>query len=659
MDAPEAETHENHEPERWWQIRELQLAAVAAVLLAVGWWLSSTGAERVGDGLVLASAVVGAASFVPGTLRNLLRRRRVGVGTLMTIAAIGAVALGQVTEAAMLGVLFSIAEGLEHYAIARTRRGLRALLGLVPPTASVLRDGVEVQLAPDDIVVGDRMVLRPGERAATDGVIWAGRTNLDLSAITGESMPVEAGAGDVVHAGAINGGGAIEVEVTARASDSSLARIVHIVEEAQDRKGGGQRLADRIARPLVPAIMVLAALIAGIGAVVGDPLVWLERALVVLVAASPCALAISIPLTVVAAVGAASKQGALVKGGAALEELGRIGTVALDKTGTLTRNAPQVVEVLPTGDATSTGVLATAAALEARSEHPLARAILAAADSGQPAIDVTAVPGHGLTGRVDGSSVRLGKPGWIDPGPLAHDVERLQQAGATVVLIEQDDVVLGAIAVRDELRPEAPEVIGRLSGLGISTAMVTGDNTRTATALATQAGIGTVHAELLPEDKAALLSELRNGRRIAMVGDGVNDAPALATADVGIAMGAMGTDVAIETADVALMGEDLRHLPQVLAHARHARRVMLQNVGLSLAIIGVLIPLAAFGVLGLATVVFVHEAAEVLIILNAIRAARTTSLPEVTTALPSTPQPLSLTVAGPSKQNGSGCCDAC
>ncbi|MCR3750462.1 heavy metal translocating P-type ATPase [Lentzea californiensis] len=641
-----------------WQVRELQLAAVAAVLLAAGWWVGSAGPELVGDGLTLASAVVGAASFVPGAVRGLLRRR-VGVATLMTIAAIGAVALGQLTEAAMLGVLFSIAEGLEHYAIVRTRRGLRALLGLVPPTASVLRDGSELQVAPDELVVGDRMVLRPGERAATDGIIRSGHTNLDLSAITGESVPVEAGPGDTVHAGAINGGGAIEVEVAARASDSSLARIVHIVEEAQDRKGVGQRLADRIARPLVPAIMILAVLIAGLGALLGDPVVWLERALVVLVAASPCALAISIPLTVVAAVGAASRQGALVKGGAALEELGRIGTVALDKTGTLTRNAPRVVDVLPNGDNTRELVLAVAAALEARSEHPLARAILQAADTVPAADDVTAVPGRGLTGALDGVPVRLGKPGWVDAGALRGEVERLQQAGATVVLLERDGTLLGAVAVRDELRDEAPEVISRLRGLNIDTAMLTGDNTATATALAGKAGITTVHAELLPEDKAALVDRLRNGRKIAMVGDGVNDAPALATADVGIAMGAMGTDVAIETADVALMGEDLRHLPQVLAHARHARRVMLQNVGLSLAIIGVLIPLAAFGVMGLATVVLVHESAEVLVILNAIRAAKSTPLPEVTAVAPSTPQALNLTVASTPKQGDSGCCDAC
>jgi Cd2+/Zn2+-exporting ATPase/cation-transporting ATPase G len=653
-DEPGNDTHDT--PQRFWQVRELRLAAIAAVLLGIGWVISATGAERIGTGLELGAAVVGAATFVPGALRNLLRRK-LGVGTLMTIAAIGAVALGQIFEAAMLGVLFSIAEGLEHYAIARTRRGLRALLGLVPPTASVLRGGNEIEVAPDDLVLGDRMVLRPGERAATDGVIRSGHTNLDLSAITGESVPVEAGPGDVVHAGAINGGGAIEVEVVTRAVDSSLARIVHIVEEAQDRKGVGQRLADRVARPLVPAIMILAVLIAGVGAIFGDPLVWLERALVVLVAASPCALAISIPLTVVAAVGAASRQGALVKGGAALEELGRIGTVALDKTGTLTRNAPRVVDVLPANGASRDEVLTAAAALESRSEHPLARAILDATKEFPTADDVTAVPGHGLRGNLDGRALRLGKPGWIAPEGLAADVERLQQAGATVVLIERDDELLGAIAVRDELRDEAPEVIRQLQALGINSAMLTGDNARTAKALAAKAGIATVHAELLPEDKAELVSGLRNGHKVAMVGDGVNDAPALATADVGIAMGAMGTDVAIETADVALMGEDLRHLPQVMAHARHARVVMLQNVGLSLAIIGVLIPLAAFGVLGLATVVFVHELAEVLVILNAIRAAKTTPLPGAEAVAPKTPQALTLSVV--SDKGGSGCCDAC
>lgn len=616
-------------PHKLWHVRELQLAAVAAALLLAGWALDRSGLQTVSLTAELAAVAIGAATFAPGAVRN-LRHGRLGVGTLMTIAAIGAVALGQVAEAALLAILFSIAEGLEHYAVTRTRRSLRALLSLVPPTVTVIREGRETGVTADELVVDDLMVLRPGDRAATDGVITSGRTSLDLSAITGESVPVEAEPGTVVHAGAINGGGAIEVTVTAAAADSSLARIVHIVEQAQERKGAGQRLADRVARPLVPAILVLATAVAGIGALVGDPVLWLERALVVLVAASPCALAIAVPLTVVAAIGAASRQGALVKGGAAIEELGRITVIALDKTGTLTRNSPQVVETVTAAGVAEAEALQIASAVESRSEHALAQAIIAASAPGVAAADdVTAFAGHGISGRFEGSAIRLGKPGWITAGEFADDVTRLQSAGATVVLLERDAVVIAAIAVRDELRPEAPEVIRQLRELGIKTAMLTGDNGRTARAVAEAAGITAVHADLLPEDKARLLPELSGGRPIAMVGDGVNDAPALATADIGIAMGAMGTDVAIETADVALMGEDLRHLPQVLAHARRARRIMLQNIGLSMAIITILIPLAAFGVLGLATVVLIHEVAEVLVILNAIRAARTQPLPAV------------------------------
>ncbi|MBF6100535.1 cadmium-translocating P-type ATPase [Nocardia cyriacigeorgica] len=625
-DEPAGEGEERG-PEKLWEVTELRAAAVAGVLLVaalvVGW---TGGPHPVELGLEIAALAVGAYTFVPSTLKR-LAKGKIGVGTLMTIAAIGAVILGEVGEAAMLAFLFSISEGLEEYAVARTRRGLRALLNLVPDRATVLRDGGETVVAPSELRVGDLILVRPGERLATDGVITEGRSALDVSAITGESVPVEAGPGAEVFAGSINGTGVLTVEVTTTAEDNSLARIVRIVEAEQARKGEAQRLADKIAKPLVPGIMVAAAAIAVIGAVFGDPLVWIERALVVLVAASPCALAISVPVTVVAAIGAASKLGVLVKGGAALEAMGKVRQVALDKTGTLTANNPAVVGIATADGVNRERVLAVAAALESRSEHPLARAILAAAGTVTPATGVEAVTGAGLTGFIDGRPVRLGRPGWIEAGALAADVERMQHAGATAVLIEDDSRVIGAIAVRDELRPEALEVIARLHAGGARVSMLTGDNARTAQALATEAGIDTVHADLRPEDKARIVTELRQGRFTAMVGDGVNDAPALATADLGIAMGAMGTDVAIETADVALMGEDLRHLPRALDHARRARSIMLQNVGLSLALITMLIPLALFGVFGLAAVVLVHELAEIVVIANGVRAGRTTPLP--------------------------------
>ena len=612
-------------PTRFWQIWQVRAAAVSGALLVAGWVIGGSAA----DGLFLAALAVGGWTFIPETLRALLKGR-LGVGTLMTIAAAGAVLLEEFGEAASLAFLFSISEALEGYAMARTRRGLRALLALVPDRVTVRRAGREVEVDPAELVVGDVMIVGPGDRVATDGVVRSGRSTLDLSAITGESVPVEVEAGREVFAASINGGGVLEIEVTAPTSDSSLARIVHIVEEAQERKGSSQRLAERIARPLVPGIMVVAALIAIVGSILGDPGLWVGRALVVLVAAAPCAFAISVPVTVVTAVGSAARMGALVKGGVALEALADVRVVALDKTGTLTRNRPTVVAVVPADGASRDDVLATAAALEARSEHPLAAAILAAYPNPPAAHDVQAITGNGLTGTLDGQPVRLGKPGFVPPGDLEATVEHQQAEGSTVVLVERGGQLLGAVAVRDELRPEAGAVVTELRRLGIArVVMLTGDNRRTATALGEAAGVDEIHAELLPTDKVRIVEELAGQGRTAMVGDGINDAPALASAHVGLAMGAMGSDVAIEAADVALMGEDLTHLPEVFAHARRAGRIMRQNLFLSGLIIGVLIPLAAFGVLGLATVVASHELAEVVVIANGIRAGRRVATPSI------------------------------
>jgi cation-transporting ATPase G len=590
-EPPSARSEAEQEPERLWQVSGLRFAGAAGVLLASGYAATWAGAPAAaGLAFKVGALSLAAWTFVPGTLRR-VAHGRIGVGALMTIAAVGAVVLGEIGEAATLAVLYAIAEGLEEHSLARARRGLRSLLELVPARATVLRDGVELDVAPDELRVGDSMVVKPGERVATDGTVMSGRTALNMSAITGESVPMEVSEGDEVFAGSINGTAVLEVRVTTTTQDNSLARIVRIVEEEQARKGTSQRLADRVARPLVPGVLVAAALIAATGSALGDPLVWTHRALVVLVAASPCALAISVPVTMVAAVGAASRFGVLIKGGAALEGLGSVRTVALDKTGTLTRNDPAVVQVATTSNVTREQVIDVSAALEARSEHPLASAILAECRDPGAATDVDAVTGAGLTGRVDGRPVRLGRPGWIDSGALTVTVERMQAAGASVVLVEDDGRLLGAIAVRDDLRAEAADVVAMLRRDGHQVAMLTGDNIATATALARETAIDVdaVHAELRPEDKAGIIGQLSAHQPTAMVGDGVNDAPALATADIGIAMGAMGADVAIETADVALMGEDLRHL---------------------------------LGALGLAAVVLVHEVAEVMIIGNGLRAGR-------------------------------------
>ncbi|MDS1272525.1 cation-translocating P-type ATPase [Lipingzhangella sp. LS1_29] len=626
--VPAADTTDTA-PGTLWRVREFHYAAVAALLLAGGYGAGLTkGPEAVSLLAFAAALAVAGWTFVPGTLRR-LRHGRLDVGTLMTLAALGAVLLGELGEAAALAVLYAVAEGLESYAVTRTQRGLRALLELVPSRVTVLRGDTPTTVEPPELAIGDTMLVRPGERLATDGRVDSGHSALDTSAVTGESLPVEVGPGTEILAGSVNGTGALQVTVTATAADNSLTRIVEIVQTEQARSGTGQRLADRIARPLVPGVLALAGTVAVLGSMFGDTLLWVERSLVVLVAAAPCALALSVPVTVVAAVGAAARTGVLVKGGAALEALGRVRTVALDKTGTLTRNTPAVVEVRPAPGQAAQRVLDVAAALEQQSEHPLAPAITAASSGDTlSARDVVAVPGAGLTGRVAGSTVRLGRPGWIKPGPLEADVARVQHEGATCVLVEADEVVLGAVAVRDEPRAEAYQVLVDLNRLGCQVALLTGDTHATASALARRVGIpaDAVHADLRPEDKAYRIEVLRSERPTTMVGDGINDAPALASADPGIAMGAAGNDVAIETADVALLGSDLRLLPRALGHARRARVIMWQNIGLSLLVIAALVPLALFGVLGLATVVLVHELAEILIIGNGLRAGTRTRL---------------------------------
>ena len=606
----------------WWKDPELLLPIFSGVALITGLALDWSGLETPATVLFWVGLLLGAYTFAPGAIRNLVTKRKLGIGLLMTISAVGAVILGYVGEAAALAFLYSIAEALEDKAMDRAQGGLRALLKLVPQTATVLRDGTAVEVAAKDLVAGELMLVRPGERIATDGIIRSGRSSLDTSAITGESIPEEVAPGDEVPAGAINSAGALEVETTAAGTDNSLTTLVDLVEQAQAEKGDRARIADRIAQPLVPGVMILAVLVGVIGSLLGDPETWITRALVVLVAASPCALAISVPLTVVAAIGAASQFGVVIKSGAAFERLGGIRHLAVDKTGTLTRNQPEVTDVVPADGFDRTQVLSFAAAVEQQSTHPLAAAIAAAGPEAPTASDISEEAGHGIGGIVEGRRVLVGSPRWIDAGPLKEDVERMESEGQTCVLVTVDDALAGAIGVRDELRPEVPEAVQALHANDVEVSMLTGDNTRTARALAGIAGIDDVRAELRPEDKASIVAEFSSKTPTAMIGDGINDAPALAGATVGIAMGATGSDAAIESADVAFTGHDLRLIPKALQHARRGSRIINQNIVLSLAIIIVLMPLAISGVLGLAAVVLVHEVAEVIVILNGLRAAQ-------------------------------------
>lgn len=639
---------EEHGP--WWKDTELMFPITAGVFCITAFILDHTVSPTAALACYWVALIAGGWTFIPGSLRQLVTgkgRSRMGVGLLMTIAAIGAVLLGHVGEAAALAFLFSISETLEDRAMDRAQQGLRALLSLMPNTARVVRDDVETTVPASEVQASDVLVVGAGERVATDGTVIAGQSWLDTSAITGESIPVGVSPGSSVSAGSVNGSGTLRIQATSDGRDNSLTQIVHLVEQAQSAKGERARFADRVARPLVPAVLVVSLLIVLFGFLVGDPATWTQRALVVLVAASPCAMAIAVPVTVISAVGAASKLGVVIKSGVAFEQLGTIQTVAFDKTGTLTENNPRVVATHFVID----DALPMAAAVESASSHPLSRAIVAAAaepganntDAALAAHEVQEQPGQGLIGVVEGKRVRVGSPRWIPTdgtGELADRVAEMSQAGMSVVVVEVDGTPAGVLGIRDELRPEAVAAVQALADQGMRSVMLTGDQEVTAQAIAAQAGIPSdrVWAGQLPADKARVVAELVDKSPTAMIGDGINDAPALAAATVGIAMGVTGSDAAIESADVAFTGSDVRLIPVALAHARRGRRIMTGNIGLALAIIVGLFPLALFGVLGLAAVVLVHEVAEVIVIGNGLRAGRMprqlTALPESTPAAP-------------------------
>ncbi len=618
----------------WWGFPPLRNALIAGLIAGAAWGLYLAGvipatAETV---LYWIAIPVGGWYWAREGLEELFRERVVGIEILMLAATLGSGILGLWEEAAALVILYAFAEGVEELTFARTRRAIRALLDLAPKTAHKLDENGETVTVPaDTLQPGDRFVVRPGESLPTDGVIVEGESSLDESPVTGESMPVDKGPGDKVFAASINGPGALVIEATAAFADNTLSRIIHLVEEAQDQKGRAQQWMERFGRRYSPAVLITA-----IGMLIApwifdlDVLLWSERAVVLLVAAAPCALVISLPIAMSAGISGAGKRGILIKGGAHLEHLGVIRTVAFDKTGTLTYGKPQVTDLLAIEGDEAT-LLAIAAGLEQHSEHPLARAIRQQAEeqaiAPRPMRDTKALTGAGVQGREDDTVWYLGKPGLfenmgLDITPWAETIRRWQEEAKTVVLVGTEARIVGILALQDVLRENAPQVIAGLHALGIRTVMLTGDNEATARRIARQLGIDDVRAGLRPEDKVAAVQELLQSGPVLMVGDGVNDAPALAAATCGVAMGAAGTDAAIEAADIALMADDLAKLLEAMRLGHKARRVSYENIVFAILVLVILIPAGVLGYITIATAVLVHEASELLAVANGLRAGR-------------------------------------
>jgi len=616
-----------------WRNLQVVASALSGLLLGIGFFGSMLGISPLLEtGIYLLSVFIGSWYFIKEGLETLLEERQIGIEILMAVAAVTAGLLGQWAEAAMLVFLYSISEAAEGYTEERTRNAIRALMELAPKTALVIRDNQEILIPAEELRVGDVFIVKPGEAVATDGEIIEGHSSLNQAPVTGESVPVEKNTGDVVFAATLNGEGALTIRVTKTTANNTLARIIQMVEEAQSSKGKSQRFIERFGRRYSPVVLATGILLAVIPPVffAQEWQEWIMRATVFIVAAAPCALVISIPITLVAAIGTAGRKGILIKGGVHLENLAKVRVIALDKTGTLTVGQPQLSEIVPFYGLTEKQLLAMAVALESRSQHPLASAIMNAAAEKNieviPAQDFQSLTGAGAKGKINNETIYIGKPDLftgmgIDLKPVKAQVSELQQSGNTVILIGTDQQLYGLIAVIDPLRPEVENTIRELRLAGIEKIiMLTGDNTLAANAIATRAGIDEVFAELKPEDKKRKIEELdQKYGRVAMVGDGVNDAPALAVAHVGIAMGAAGTDVALETADVALMADDLSRLPYLIRFSRRNWRIIQQNLILSVLVIGSLVVGAVMGVFSLPVAVIAHEISEFVVIASGLR----------------------------------------
>jgi len=624
--------------EPFWKQKESIKVYISAVLLVISWFLGKQyGEEHILPVAGYAAAILigGYTLFIKG-LKN-LSRLNFDMSTLMTIAIIGAAAIGEWGEGATVVILFAISEVLERYSMDKARQSIESLMDIAPKEALIRRGQEEMVVHVDDIMIGDTMIVKPGQKLAMDGVVRKGTSALNQAAITGESVPVTKTAGDEVFAGTMNEEGLLEVEVTKRVEDTTIAKIIHLVEEAQEERAPSQAFVDKFAKYYTPAIIAIAFLIVIVPPLFfgGDWSKWIYEGLAVLVVGCPCALVVSTPVAVVTAIGNAAKNGVLIKGGVYLEEAGALKVIAFDKTGTLTKGIPAVTDIVTYGG-NENELFGLVAAIERGSQHPLASAILRKADEKRlnyheaGVEDFQSLTGKGVQATVNNEKYYVGSPHLFEElhGGISDDCRQriagMQTQGKTVMVLGTSKEILLLIAVADELRESSKEVISRLHQLGIEkTVMLTGDNQRTAEAIGHEAGVAEIKADLLPADKLSYIKQLRaNHQSVAMVGDGVNDAPALAAATVGVAMGGAGTDTALETADIALMSDDLSKLPYTIKLSRKALAIIKQNITFSLAVKLFALLLVVPGWLTLWIAIFADMGATLIVTLNSLRLLR-------------------------------------
>ncbi|MCG2787780.1 MAG: cadmium-translocating P-type ATPase [Anaerolineae bacterium] len=620
----------------WYQEnREIVFSLTAGVLLIIGW----LGETFFGLPVLAATALYVTAYIFGGWdisqhAWHAIKEKQFDTDLLMVMAALGAAFLGEFAEGALLLFLFSLGHALEERALDRARAAVRALADLAPKTAFVRRDGKEQELPVESLQLDDVVIVRPGVRIPIDGIILTGNSGVDQASVTGESLPIDKVPGDQVFASTVNGEGALEVKVTRLAKDSTLARVMKMVEEAQSQKSPTQQTVEKFERIFVPAVLIVTALIIIVPPLFGFPFrVSFLRAMTLLVAASPCALALGTPATILAGVAQAARNGVLVKGGVHLENLGRLKAIAFDKTGTVTHGKPEVTDIVAFQESgwKEADMLSLAAGAESRSAHPLAQAVVRSAQTqGLPVSvmdEVESLTGRGLRAVSNGKTIWIGNRKLMDEATVTLSAEALEKAqafqeqGKSLMWVAEDRTAIGIIALADTLRSEAAPTMKALKQTGVAhTIMLTGDNSRSASAIAKEIGLTEFRADLMPEDKLAVIRELvKEYGQVAMIGDGVNDAPALANATVGIAMGGAGTDVALQTADVALMGDDLSKLPFAVGLGRATRAIIVQNLFISLGVIALLIITSITGIVSIGVAVVFHEGSTLVVVANALR----------------------------------------